>query len=91
MNTLEELGFGRVFPFLPHWFIVSKCGSLTSTTLEYEMKVSVGEDVERGEVVALSGSTGDYTFEPHLHFSVKIGDSSIDPKRFIEIIKSLLE
>jgi hypothetical protein len=51
-----------------------------------EFKVSEGQKVKRGEIIALSGNTG-YSISPHLHFSVKINGISVDPLRFIEIMK----
>jgi murein DD-endopeptidase MepM/ murein hydrolase activator NlpD len=51
-----------------------------------EFKVSEGQKVKRGEIIALSGNTG-YSTSPHLHFSVKINGISVDPLRFIEIMK----
>lgn len=39
--------------------------------------------VKRGEGIALSGNTG-YSISPHLHFSVKVKGSSVDPLRFIK-------
>ena len=55
-----------------------------------EFKVSKGEKVKRGDVVALSGDSG-YAVEPHLHLTVKINGSSVDPLRFIETIEEELE
>lgn len=40
--------------------------------------VTVGQKVERGDVVGLSGSTGAST-GPHLHFEVMIDDATVDP------------
>jgi murein DD-endopeptidase MepM/ murein hydrolase activator NlpD len=51
-----------------------------------EFKVSEGQKVKRGEIIALSGNTG-YSISPHLHFSIKINSKSIDPLRFIETMK----
>lgn len=40
--------------------------------------VKVGQKVERGDVVGLSGSTGAST-GPHLHFEVIVDDETVDP------------
>jgi len=48
-----------------------------------ELKFSTGEKVRQGETIGLSGKTG-YSIAPHLHFSIKIKGSSVDPLRFIE-------
>lgn len=40
--------------------------------------VKVGQKVERGDVVGLSGSTGAST-GPHLHFEVIVDDATVDP------------
>jgi murein DD-endopeptidase MepM/ murein hydrolase activator NlpD len=49
-----------------------------------EIKVSVGQSVEKGELIALSGDTG-YTQGPHLHLTVRINNISIDPMKFMDI------
>jgi murein DD-endopeptidase MepM/ murein hydrolase activator NlpD len=51
-----------------------------------EFKVSEGEKVKKGEIIALSGNTG-YSISPHLHFSVKINGKSVDPLRFIDTVE----
>ena len=52
-----------------------------------EFKVAEGDQVTRGEVIGLSGSTG-YSLEPHLHLSIKANGASVDPLRFINTLKS---
>lgn len=51
-----------------------------------EFKVSNGAEIKRGDIIGLSGNTG-YSIAPHLHFSIKVNGSNVDPLRFIETIK----
>ncbi len=51
-----------------------------------EINVKVGELVQRGQVVALSGETG-YATAPHLHLSIRINGSSIDPMKFFSLFR----
>ena len=51
-----------------------------------ESIVENGQRVIRGETIALSGNTG-YSIAPHLHFSMKVQGSSVDPLLFIGTIK----
>lgn len=46
--------------------------------------VSENSTVKRGDIIGLSGDTGAGVREPHLHFSVKIIKSHIDPLVFID-------
>lgn len=54
-----------------------------------EFNVKVGDKVTRGQVIAKSGNTG-YSIAPHLHFSVRIRNASVDPLRFIETVNTAL-
>jgi len=53
-----------------------------------DFKVEVGDEVQAGDVVALSGNTGDQTTGPHLHFQRMKGGVgnkyAEDPKSFIK-------
>ncbi len=44
---------------------------------------SVGDEIEAGQMIAHSGSTGNVT-GPHLHFELKDGDEWLDPAEFID-------
>jgi murein DD-endopeptidase MepM/ murein hydrolase activator NlpD len=49
-----------------------------------KIKVNVGELVLSGQTIGLSGRTG-YAENPHLHVSVRIGDISVDPMKFLAL------
>ena len=46
-----------------------------------KLKVSVGDKVERGQVIALVGETG-FATGPHLHWSMSIGRTFVNPEDF---------
>ncbi len=48
-----------------------------------EFKFSKGDKVKQGDVTGLSGNSG-YSIAPHLHFSIKVNNSAIDPLLFVE-------
>ncbi|MGM0465638.1 MAG: M23 family metallopeptidase [Acidobacteriota bacterium] len=49
-----------------------------------EITVSSGDDVEKGEVIGKIGSTGRVT-GPHLHWSIKIRGSRVDPNSLLNL------
>ena len=70
------------------------CGNCTAkgvNTLRICVKVSkykvkVGNVVERGQIIALSGHSG-YTLGAHLHLGIRINNIAIDPEKFLELFK----
>ncbi len=44
----------------------------------------VGRAVKQGEVIGLSGNTGNST-GPHLHFEIRIGDEAVNPASYVNI------
>lgn len=56
-----------------------------------EIKVSVGQKVNAGEIVGLSGKGGAKSTGPHLHLGLKINGATVDPLKFIETANKYLE
>ncbi|MEK7193303.1 MAG: M23 family metallopeptidase [Patescibacteria group bacterium] len=59
-------------------------GLLTFSMHLSKIKVNEGELVLPGQVIGLSGKTG-YAEQPHLHVSVRINGTSIDPIKFLDL------
>jgi len=68
----EESGYGN-FTCINHGNNLATCYGHQSAIL-----VQVGQQVTRGEVIGLVGSTG-YSTGPHLHFEVRIDGKVTDP------------
>lgn len=52
------------------------------------IKAKIGQPVKYGQIVGTVGETG-YATGPHLHLSIKINTVSVDPIKFVKILKSL--
>ncbi len=75
------------------WHMVIDHGNSVSTLYAHcrEMYVHEGQKVEKGELIGLTGSTGN-SASPHLHFELRYGDLYLDPMKHIftpEMEKSL--
>ena len=67
-----------------HTVIVYHKDQLTSVYKHnYLSKVKTGDYVKQGQVVALSGNTGELTSGPHLHFELWDSNGPINPEDFI--------
>lgn len=51
-----------------------------------KMNVKAGQLVQRGQSLGASGETG-YATGPHLHLSLRLNNTSIDPMKFMELFK----
>ena len=58
-------------------------GYFTVYTHSKELLVKRGDEVKRGQIIALSGQTGNVN-APQLHFEVRKGGTPVDPMRFLK-------
>lgn len=67
-----------------NWIGIDHGNGVTSVYMHCSvLKVSEGDVVEQGQVIALVGSTGRST-GPHLHFSIRKNGSYVDPGNYID-------
>ncbi len=67
-----------------HVAIQHKYGYITRYAHMNASYVSLGQEVEQGEVIGVVGNTGLST-GPHLHYEIYIGSSLIDPAPYVNI------
>jgi len=53
-----------------------------------KFNVAEGQTVKLGDIVGLSGDTG-YSINPHLHFSIKMRGTSLDPLKFVQVTQGM--
>ena len=63
-------------------------GVFTSYSHMSRIDVKVGQTVDAGAVLGLAGATGRVT-GPHLHWTVKVGATNVDPVAFLEVMRRL--
>lgn len=72
----EASGYGTAVYIQHLGGLVTRYGHLS------KVMVRRGQQVDRGERIALSGNTGNST-GPHLHFEVRSGGSAVDPLKYL--------
>ncbi|MFU0833937.1 MAG: Peptidase-M23 domain-containing protein [Oscillospiraceae bacterium] len=55
-----------------------------------QLMVSEGDEVQKGDVIALVGSTGDST-GPHCHFEIRVNSEAVDPLPYLNLEKKMGE
>jgi hypothetical protein len=80
-GTVASAGYescGGNFLFIDH------DGGLTSGYLHLDsVRVSVGDNVKKGDIVAISDNTGSCTTGAHLHFIMKQDGAQVNPLKFL--------
>ena len=57
-------------------------GKVLAILVEQGARVTKGERVEKGQVIAYAGATGDVS-EPQLHFELRHGVTPVDPRPYL--------
>jgi len=79
-----EAGYNATFG----WYVRIDHGNGFSTLYGHNKKILVkrGQEVRRGQKIAIMGSTGRST-GPHLHYEIRYKGRAINPTRFLKIAK----
>jgi murein DD-endopeptidase MepM/ murein hydrolase activator NlpD len=78
----EKSGYGNLVEITHSTGLVTRYGHLSA------FLVKEGQIVDTGTPIARVGSTGRST-GPHLHFEVRLGDSAVDPSKYLAVGKRL--
>lgn len=78
----EKSGYGNLVEVTHSTGLVTRYGHLSA------FLVKEGQIVDTGTPIARVGSTGRST-GPHLHFEVRVGDTAVDPSKYLAVGKRL--
>ena len=76
-GTIPYTGYGNIVVIRHSSSLVSMYGHCS------KLLVSQGQTVQKGQVIALVGSTGDSTGN-HCHFEIRVNDKSVDPMTYLK-------
>jgi hypothetical protein len=82
-SAAQSGGYGN-YSCVQHTSSVSSCYAHQSRIL-----VHVGQSVQRGEQIGVSGCTG-RCYGPHLHFEIRLGGSVVCPARYLGVASHTL-
>jgi murein DD-endopeptidase MepM/ murein hydrolase activator NlpD len=57
-------------------------GFVTAYAHASEIKVKRGDQIKRGQIIALAGQTGSAN-SPQLHFEIRKGSTPVDPTQYL--------
>jgi len=95
-TPVKSIQKGRVALLADHFFsgksvVIDHGGAIQSMYFHLEKTmVGEGEEVERGQVIGLVGSTGRST-GPHLHFGMRVNGARVDPMQFIALSEQTVQ
>lgn len=75
-RVANEAGYGKIVA-IKHGY-----GVVTLFAHNSKVLVKVGQEIQRGQTIALVGSTGRST-GPHVHYEVRVNGVPVDPARYI--------
>jgi hypothetical protein len=93
-TPVHSIHNGKVVLIADHFFsgksmVIDHGGAIQSMYFHLEKTmVEKGEEVKKGEVIGLAGSTGRAT-GPHLHFGMRVNGARVDPLQFMVLSEQI--
>jgi hypothetical protein len=93
-TPVRSIQNGKVVLVADHFFsgksvVIDHGGAIQSMYFHLEKPlVTEGEEVRKGQVIGLVGSTGRAT-GPHLHFGMRVNGARVDPLQFVALTENM--